>query len=345
MFDSFSGDSAAYIILILALVVGGGIAIIGGLSPSQNAPVTNVTPVDVNPGNVNTGTTDAKDNLQLETFGTTPAPTQKVVELLPTPSNPQTCGVAGNVISTGTDSNGNCCVEDGAVTNASECCPGVPTCQYIQEHRDIYGDSYQCAVSTPSLWCDAKPVIYLYPEKKTDVNVTLTVPGNIVASIPKYPAAGWKDITAYPDGKLTYQGKNYSELFYEASITPIAPPTAGFVIPVKDLKTKLALITTQLGLNKNEQAEFISYWLPRLEKLHAPYIFVSLFDPETKNTIDHVVITPQPDTFIQYIFYFKPLSRPVTVQQLTLPNIPKRRGFTAVEWGGIIDQGQSLKLQ
>jgi len=54
--------------------------------------------------------------------------------------------------------------------------------------------------------------------------------------------------------------------------------------------------------------------------------------------VDKVIITPEPDTFIFFLAYFKPLSQPIQVKPLMLPlEPPKRVGFTAVEWGGTID--------
>jgi hypothetical protein len=259
-----------------------------------------------------------------------PSPVQTIA-LTPAPSNPTSCGIAtgpaGAALLKGTDNTGKCCVEDGPAHSASECCPGI-------EDEPMTGS----ALGYPD-WCDAKPVIYLYPKQQTTVSVKLTVPGSIVASDPHYPEIGWQHIEAYPSGLFEYQGKHYHELFYEASVTPIDPPTNGIIVPTANLEIELANLTRQLGLLPSEQQEFLHYWLPRLTQLHAPYILVSLFSPEQKDRIDHVDIVPKPDTFLQFILYYKPLSKPLTVHPLLLPTrLPQRQGFTAVEWGGIIDQ-------
>ena len=47
-----------------------------------------------------------------------------------------------------------------------------------------------------------KPIIYLYPEKVTEVTVKMGHPENLICSYPKY-VNGW-NVTAYPDGKLIY---------------------------------------------------------------------------------------------------------------------------------------------
>ena len=51
---------------------------------------------------------------------------------------------------------------------------------------------------------DAKPVIYLYPEQETKVNVQLTFNGTLTSTYPTLPPEGWT-VTAQPDGTLTDQ--------------------------------------------------------------------------------------------------------------------------------------------
>jgi hypothetical protein len=298
----------------------------------------------------------AKSSLQLQWFlfpSPTPAPpitpvnnttqpTPSPVPLLPPASNPQTpnpstCGIG--VTNCGSGS----CVDDGPVNDASECCPGVPTCQQINDNPAAYPNVFCNLESVRGIgankWCDAKPVIYLYPKHDTTITVSLQVPGTIPVSDPLYPQGGWQNIHAYPNGSFNYQGEIYHELFYEATITPITPPDTGVIVPVANLKQKLISITHQLGLNQSEQKEFLEYWLPRLTTLNTPYIAVSVFNPDQKESIDKVTISPKPDTFIQFIMYFKGLEQPVLLQPLQLPlAIPQRIGFTAVEWGGIIDE-------
>ena len=61
---------------------------------------------------------------------------------------------------------------------------------------------------------DAKPVIYLYPEEKTEVHVTLDYNGELIVTYPEY-VDGWQ-ISAYPDGTLCdVDGNEYSYLFWE----------------------------------------------------------------------------------------------------------------------------------
>ena len=44
-----------------------------------------------------------------------------------------------------------------------------------------------------------KPLIYLYPETKTEISVALNYDGKLIHTYPSYPEAGWK-VTAEPVG-------------------------------------------------------------------------------------------------------------------------------------------------
>lgn len=217
--------------------------------------------------------------------------------------------------------------------------PGVtpPACVYWSK---VNPSGYALHKNDPNCveHCIGKPVIYLYPTEPTMVNVTLAIPGSIVESIPSYPLdTGWKTILAFPDGKLLYQEKIYSELYYESSVASVNSPSTGIIIPISELSQQLTDMTTKLGLLPKEQQEFLEYWLPKLSDLHTPFIQVSLLDQKEKERVDTVTITPNPDTRIEFLVYFKGLQTLQPIHPLILPSSPlKRLGFTEVEWGGTI---------
>ena len=190
---------------------------------------------------------------------------------------------------------------------------------------------------TDGVYCIGKPVIYLYPTKKTTVDVKVDIPGKIIESDPLYPSGGWKDVEAYPDGKLIYKGRQYHELYYESAVSKINPPENGLVVTKNNIEKTLKDLTTRLGLISFEQKELVDYWLPKLNELNSPYLLISVVDQKEKERIDHVEITPAPDTKIEFLLYFKPLDKPIDIKSLELLEIPKRIGFTSVEWGGTID--------
>ena len=63
-----------------------------------------------------------------------------------------------------------------------------------------------CKFADDVLGYDEKPVIYLYPEKETDVTVKISLDGELTCTYPAYDD-GWK-VTAQPDGTLKWMGKN-----------------------------------------------------------------------------------------------------------------------------------------
>lgn len=188
-------------------------------------------------------------------------------------------------------------------------------------------------------WCIGKPVIYLYPQVPTLVDVAIEVPGRIFISDPEYPEGGWKNVLAYPNGNLIFEGKKYRDLYYETDLdTDLRIPANGILIPVEQLEEKLLTYTQKLGLNEFESSEFVEYWVPLLEEMNSPYVLFSILDNAEKERIDTVHISPKPDTFIAFLAYFKPVYLFYTPKPLVLPNEPQERnGFTAVEWGGTID--------
>lgn len=242
------------------------------------------------------------------------------------------------------DPNSSCVCPQWIIGCKNKACDHVYKVSPYNNFGSTCGPTYNtwCSISslapTDGIYCLGKPVIYLYPQKDTLVNVVLNTPGKIVESIPSYPLSGWKNIFAHPNGTFEYNGQTYNELYYESSVANVTPPKDGFVVETKDIKQTLISITNKLGLIPNEQEELINYWLPRVDALNSPYVFVSVIDNSEKQKIDRVNISPKPDTMIDFLLYFKPENKPVKVTPLNLPqNPPKRIGFTAVEWGGTID--------
>lgn len=311
-------------------------------------------------------------NLQLRTFPfitIPPRPTIPQTFTPNTPLSPVSPGTPATVPGLG----GNYCPLDDIKPQGSSCTcldsnaiacpappftgPGIPQCPHGEFAFRLPisdGPWYCIKIGTPGLTdpnppppppgcfasCIAKPIVYLYPEKTMFVDVSVATPGEIFVSDPLYPEGGWKNIEAHPDGTLYYQGKKYSELFYESTVvTDIPMPETGFVVAVNDLYPKLSEVITKLGLKGREHDEFLEFWVPVLKQQKAPYIFFSILPPDVKDSVDRLHITPEPDTRIEIIAYFKALKKPITVEPLALPDtIPARIGFTEVEWGGTIAQ-------
>ena len=177
-----------------------------------------------------------------------------------------------------------------------------------------------------------KPIIYLYPEKETEVSVKVGYPEKLTVTYPKYEN-GW-DVMAKPNGDLIdiKTGRNLYSLYWEGKNTSAKETNEGFLVKGEDtakfLEEKLAI----LGLTEREAEEFIVYWLPQMQ--NNKYNFIRF---ETKEEIDENMplnITPTPNTVIRVVMEFKPLDNKIEIKEQSLPETPVREGFTVVEWGG-----------
>ncbi len=184
----------------------------------------------------------------------------------------------------------------------------------------------------PAAEC-GKPVIYLYPEKTTDVSVQLAPQGGFTKSEPAYDG-GWS-VRATPKSELTNlkDGKTYPYLFWEGRGGLYETPKQGFVVAQKDVHGFLIEKLSAFGLNAQERADFLEFWEPRMTG--SPYYFVTFLGNRAMDALAPMNVTPKPDTIIRVLMDFQPLEKPVPVQSYEI-HTPARRGFTVVEWGGVL---------
>lgn len=245
-------------------------------------------------------------------------------------------------------------------------------------------------------WTPAcKPAIYLYPEKATELSVKVKPKGKITVSIPEHGEEGWK-VVAYPDGTLLLPsstvrgvpsghlgGGTYPYLYYEAELEQIKIADNGWIVKKDEIEPFFNDVLPRLGLNSQEQQDFLDYWLPKLEKYlskdketmfprstvrgvpplslratvgggtqannqqspqrrdSSQQLFIGLIDREELDRVEPIEFSPQPDTFIRVRFYFEMLTRSLgyTPKPADLPKEVIRDGFTAVDWGGILENG------
>ena len=174
-----------------------------------------------------------------------------------------------------------------------------------------------------------KPVIYLYPESKTDVTVKLDYAGELTCTYPEYQD-GWK-VTASPDGTLTdADGQTYNYLYWEGENSVSYDFSSGYCVAGSDTASFLEDALQQLGLTRQEANEFIVYWLPLMKE--NPYNLIT-FQSDVYTQAAQLSVDPAPDTVIRVFMAWKPLKDAVEIpaQDLTAPD---RTGFTVVEWGG-----------
>ncbi len=175
----------------------------------------------------------------------------------------------------------------------------------------------------------AKPVIYLYPESVTEIEVELDYDGFLTCTYPKYKNS-WK-VTAQPDGTLTDEnGQSYNYLYWEGISHMEYDFSKGFCIAGKDTATFLEEILAKLGLTRREANEFIVYWLPLMES--NPYNLIAFqYDKYTENA--KLNVSPLPDTVLRIFMAWKPLEEEIDIELQELTTT-ERKGFTVVEWGG-----------
>ncbi len=176
---------------------------------------------------------------------------------------------------------------------------------------------------------DYKPVIYLYPEIETDVNVILNYNGKLTCTWPEY-GNGWS-VAAQPNGTLTdSDGNEYSYLFWEGVSSVEYDFSKGFCVPGNETAEFLRSALKTLGLMPREYNEFIVFWLPKLQE--NPYNLIAFqTDRYTENA--RLEVTPKPDTVLRVFMAYRPLQEPVQIEKQQL-HTTERKGFTLVEWGG-----------
>lgn len=199
---------------------------------------------------------------------------------------------------------------------------------------------------------ESKPVVYLYPQKPTLLNFKINPKdGFVTVSDPPYdPETGWT-VLARPDGTLTLFNHpdspnlpDYPYLYYETMVKGYQIPKEGWAIKKENLASFFNEILPQVGLNEKESQDFTEYWIPRLEnEVSTDYIFITFIPQSQIETVDSFEITQpfnqtiQPSISIRVRAYFKPLKEWQEVTPQIFPFLPKRQGFTVIEWGGILD--------
>jgi len=200
--------------------------------------------------------------------------------------------------------------------------------------KDALGrwNQYKVEGLIPAVEC-GKPVIYLYPEKATDIRVSLPKSINVTVSDPVYPSKGWV-VTANPNGDLVSHadGKTYGSLFWEGTGVSYQAPTTGFVVKREEVSSFFASTLPKYGLNQKESREFMDFWVPRMAS--SSYYQVS-FLTDTWSKAAPLNVFPRPKTSIRIFMDLKPLSAPISIKAPTIVT-PKRDGFTLVEWGGLL---------
>jgi len=184
----------------------------------------------------------------------------------------------------------------------------------------------------PAVEC-GKPVIYLYPERQSDVSVKVHPAGGFKLTEPAYNN-GWL-VSASPEGQIyNYgDGKNYNYLFWEGYGLNYRRPREGFVVAREDVKSFLGKALYRQGLIKKEADEFIDFWEPRMRDKN--YYFITFVPQKEFDRLAPLEVSPRPDTVIRVFMDFEGLDEKIRAPEQRLAG-KERIGFTVVEWGGAI---------
>jgi hypothetical protein len=197
------------------------------------------------------------------------------------------------------------------------------------QYRDDYSVNFSPALEF--IMVD-KPVIYLYPESETEVEVKLNIKGAETFTYPIYNQ-GWK-FKAQPDGTLAFGEKTFNYLFWESKqtrTTSMSENLEGFVVKgtetIRFLEEKLTLA----GLTSKEQADFITFWGPRLAQHETNFVHFEF--NETCNKYAELEISPKPDQIYRIYMLWSPVETNHSCPEQKIILV-KREGFTVLEWGG-----------
>ncbi len=173
-----------------------------------------------------------------------------------------------------------------------------------------------------------KPVIYLYPEVNTQINIQLDYDGDLICTYPEYNSE-W-NIIAEPDGTIHKDGKEYSYLFWEGTSNYQWNIDEGFVVEGKNTLEFLEASLQKIGLHPKEYNDFIVYWLPRMQQNKYNLIY---FAGEEYEQLAQLEVNPKPDSILRVFMVYKSLEEPIDINEQQLKTF-ERSGFTLVEWGG-----------
>ncbi|MFK7784265.1 MAG: hypothetical protein AB8B56_04065 [Crocinitomicaceae bacterium] len=214
---------------------------------------------------------------------------------------------------------------------------------YSENYYEVYSDSleikdrhhsiYQVNMERSDVIITVdKPVIYLYPEEETNVSVKLNIKGEPTFLYPTYEDE-WK-FTATPSGELLFDDKTYNYLFWESAQSRAFSEEelkSGFNVKSENVVAFLEEKLSLAGLNSKEQADFITYWGPKLSANELN--FVRFEFNEACNRYAELKITPEPEHVYRIYMTWMPISKELGVMSQSIESI-SREGFTVLEWGG-----------
>ena len=177
----------------------------------------------------------------------------------------------------------------------------------------------------------AKPILYLYPNKTTKINISFEHPEYLKTTYPKY-INNW-EVTAHSNGDLyDSKGNYYYGLYWDERKVHDVDFSEGYYVEKDDAIEFLEKKLSYIGLNPKERNEFIMYWLPILENNEKSLVYFEL--TSERESYNKINITPKPDSLLRLVIHIKKVDKKQDIPKQNLTKF-QRKGFVAVEWGGI----------
>lgn len=182
-------------------------------------------------------------------------------------------------------------------------------------------------------WPILKPVIYLYPENKTDIMVKLDYKWAIIADYPNYDTnIKWWNVTANHDSTIINKkdNKEYNYLFWEWMPNEKIDWNIDkwFVVKWTETREFLQEILPKIWLTPKEYNEFIVYWYPILQ--NNTYNLIH-FSWKQYTDLAPLETTPNYDSILRVFMVIKPLEKPIKIEPQVFKKFD-RKWFTVVEW-------------
>jgi hypothetical protein len=215
---------------------------------------------------------------------------------------------------------------------------GLPRCRdlILEQCRESKSKDPRCAElysGNKDAACYDSP-LYLYGEAGEKVHVTVQTP--VYNDTPSYN--GGYAVTLGDNGTMLVNGKAYSAINYDyhSNARILKTPTKGTVTDRLGTEKVLREYAKKLGLNEKETKDLVRVGKKRVS---SPYVFISFYDHETSTNILPLAFSPQPDSYLNVVFYFKLLKeKPNYSPAPPVFGAPlQRTGLTAVEVSEIVE--------
>lgn len=177
-----------------------------------------------------------------------------------------------------------------------------------------------------------KPVLYMYPEKDMNVNVTFKNIDKLLSTYPKYKDS-W-NVFAKKDGTLIDEnGREYYALYWDENIKHKEKFKTGFYVKSKDSIKFLEEKLFEMGFTDKEANEFIMYWLPIMEQDGDNLVHFHFTEDRQKQ--NEIILDPPADSLFRVSIEIKKVNKKVSIKEQKIERF-ERVGFSALEWGGSI---------